>query len=124
MTNSKKYITERWTGFRTTIRGTWEISDFGRVRLVSPDRSKIWLKETYPSGGTSKARYNCLTNNQIKYVHRAVATAYVPNPSGHPIVNHKDGNKLNNHYTNLEWVTYKYNAQHYHQSKAAKQIVK
>lgn len=34
--------------------------------------------------------------------HRVVAMLYVPNPDQKPHVNHVDGNKLNNHYTNLE----------------------
>lgn len=39
------------------------------------------------------------------YAHRAVALAWIPNPTDKPYVNHKDGNKHNNNYNNLEWVT-------------------
>jgi hypothetical protein len=42
-------------------------------------------------------------------IHRAVATLYVPNPDNLPEVDHKDTNKMNNHYTNLEWVSTKEN---------------
>lgn len=58
---------------------------------------RIWYKD-----GTSKEHF----------VHRLIASAYIPNPENKPIVNHIDGNKFNNSATNLEWVTAKENTQH------------
>lgn len=45
-------------------------------------------------------------------IHREVAKAFIPNPDNLPEVNHKDGNKLNNRISNLEWCTRSYNVQH------------
>ena len=44
------------------------------------------------------------------YAHRLVAEYFVPNLMRLPQVHHKDENKLNNHYSNLEWVDSKINA--------------
>jgi hypothetical protein len=37
------------------------------------------------------------------YIHRLVANHFISNPQKKKEVNHKDGNKLNNHISNLEW---------------------
>lgn len=43
-------------------------------------------------------------------IHRLVAEAFIPNPNNYPCINHKDENPSNNNIDNLEWCTYKYNA--------------
>ena len=51
--------------------------------------------------------YNNEDHRQL--VHRLVATYFVPNPNIFDVVNHIDGNRLNNNYTNLEWTSQKNN---------------
>ena len=45
-------------------------------------------------------------------IHRLVAITYIKNPKELKIVNHKDGNTMNNDVRNLEWVTQHDNVLH------------
>ena len=89
--------------------GKYQISTWGRVRnnenqILTPYRNaKGYLKISLCNGGKSPAKFR---------IHRLVAMAFIPNPKGLPQVNHKDGNKENNSYTNLEWLTNEMNQEH------------
>ncbi len=68
-------------------------------------------------GGEDKDGYILVTLQEGKRrrtakVHREVARLYLPNPDNLPCVNHIDGNKQNNHPSNLEWCTVSHNTRH------------
>lgn len=76
----------------------------------------ITKKYLQGSIGENGYRYYRLSKNGKKkmfYAHRLVAEIYLDNPNELPVVNHIDGNKLNNNVDNLEWMTYSENTQHW-----------
>lgn len=67
----------------------------------------------YVSVSLQSAEYWELGIRIQRKVHRLSMIAFNPVPGYQNLeVNHKDGNKLNNHISNLEWVTPKENTQH------------
>ena len=67
--------------------------------------------------------YRLSKNNQKQgfYAHRLVAEHFIPNPENLPIINHKDGDKLNNCVDNLEWVSYSENSEHAYKNNLVSQ---
>lgn len=70
-----------------------------------------WIQK---SNGVSYLRVGLSTNSNKKFIniHRLVAIHFCEGFKEGLVVNHKDGNTLNNHYSNLEWVTQKQNNDH------------
>lgn len=81
-------------------------------KLKNKNTDKFLVGQVSKNGYLS---YNIRTNKNGKkriYAHRIVAESFIPNPEGKEQVNHKDGDKLNNFYNNLEWATPKENIAH------------
>jgi len=92
----------------------YEVSDNGRVRSLSTVKG-MWGKVLEPLiAGRGYFRVALRKNNKphFKSIHRLVAEYFIPNPENKPQVNHKDGDKSNNHKDNLEWCTYRENINH------------
>lgn len=72
---------------------------------------------------TGYIAYNVCQNGVKKRLlaHRMVALYFCENPYNKPYVNHLDGNKQNNRWSNLEWCTAKENDQHARQTGLKKQ---
>jgi hypothetical protein len=92
---------EIWSKDRVIIKNNDKIQNH-KSQLIQPSENK---------GGYLKV---CLrVDKKRKYfrVHRLIAEAFIPNPNNLPVVNHKNGDRLNNSISNLEWCTQEYNTQ-------------
>ena len=84
--------------------GDYKITKNGEVWSFKRDKPRKLKKRISPDG---YVWYNLSMNgNQYtERTNRLVAEAYIPNPDNKNTVNHIDGDKLNNHVSNLEWAT-------------------
>ena len=85
----------------------YEISNLGRVR--SKTTGRIMKQRINPNGyNIVDVRMNY--KKDLKLVHRLIAIAFIPNPNNLPIIDHIDGNRVNNNIENLRWASYSQNA--------------
>jgi len=89
--------------------GRYEVSDQGRVRSFLFSKTGKLMKLDISNTGYPRVHFQF---KQTWFVHRLVATVFLPNPLNLPVVNHRDGIKINSAVWNLEWATYSDNMRH------------
>ena len=89
--------------------GLYEVSNFGRCRSVRTGKIKPLDVNNY---GYSRLQCYNGKRRQKLFVHRLVAQLFVAGYKDGLVVNHKDGDKSNNVFSNLEWVTRSENDKH------------
>lgn len=106
--------------------GLYQVSDTGLVKsldrlVIQISRHGTPMNRLYigrvlsPRVGKAGYKYLHLSKDGIKKthkVHRLVALHFCNSWFEDAIVNHIDGDKLNNHFSNLEWVTITENNRH------------
>lgn len=91
--------------------GLYKITEYGDVFKYSNKGMKR-MKIQLDKDGYEVLNFNFGGKVFGRKIHRLVAIHFIPNPLNKKCVNHIDGIKTNNHYSNLEWVTHSENMIH------------
>lgn len=91
--------------------GLYKVSECGEV--LNTKRNRL-MKSYRHCRGYDRISLTFQGSQRSHYVHRLVGNAFLEPPEhiGQTQINHIDGNKNNNHYSNLEWVTPSENINH------------
>lgn len=107
--------------------GYYQVSNLGRVKSLERTiiqnykcgkklkrlKKSVVLKQQRCTNGYLFVNLSKKNKRSIKLIHRLVAIHFIDNLENKPEVNHKDLNKKNNNFLNLEWCTPKENTNHY-----------
>jgi predicted DNA-binding protein (UPF0251 family) len=108
------YFPELWLPIPMTD-GKYQASSLGNIRR-NPSLPRFRKSTIHPHELNSGYLFAAVLFPDGRFrgatIHRLVADAFLgPRPEG-MVINHKDGNKHNNRYENLEYVSYKDNMAH------------
>lgn len=107
-------MNEEWKDIKG-YEGKYQVSNLGNIKSLNYNRSKGTSKTLNPEISLGYPLVQLYDKNGKRHrvrIHRLVAEAFVnnPNPKKYNIINHIDGDKTNNMFTNLEWCDNRHNS--------------
>jgi hypothetical protein len=113
---------EKWKDIKD-YEYLYQVSNHGNIRSLDRIVEYSNGKKALHKGRIKSQPTNCKTEYRIAVlsknnkqrafkISRLVAFAFIDNKNDLPVVNHIDGNKKNDHFSNLEWCTYSHNSLH------------
>ena len=105
---SRHYRTKWIDGYE----GRYAVSNFGEIFSVYKNGKVVALRQAKQRDGYHLVRLYKKAQQQDRLVSRIVAEHFIENPNNYKEVNHKDGDKSNNSYSNIEWCTRSQNMTH------------
>lgn len=101
------------------LEGYYQVSNMGKVKSIKRtvvykdgrnfNYPEVILKQRKDTNGYLQVGFNINGCKENHRVHRLVAGVFLAKNESKTAVNHIDGNKENNTFENLEWVTYQEN---------------
>ena len=105
------FTLERWKRIKD-FETEYVVSSYGKVAAIKQNRKIYILSQRLDRAGYMTVRLTKDGQTHTKFVHRLVAEAFVPNPRNKTFTNHFNGNKTDNRFINLEWVSHSENIKH------------
>lgn len=105
---------EIWKQLHFYANGRYEVSNMGRVRTIyTTIPPKVLRTRVCKSNGYDTINFTFEGKKKTFTIHSLVAKLFIRDYDGNnEVVNHIDGNKLNNHINNLEIIDRKGNLKH------------
>lgn len=89
------------------IKDGYLVNRDGSIYKLNWHNTKTMRKVRQTKENTGYLTFRC--KGKTTYIHRFVASCFIPNPNNLPEINHKNENKTDNRVENLEWCDRKYN---------------
>ena len=93
---------EKW---KTLEDDKYFVSNLGRIKSFVINKVDGIILKCYCNNGYLQSEINLKYTKKTYSIHRLIAEVFIPNPNNYDIVDHINGNRMDNRVENLRWVS-------------------